>query len=230
VGHLRAALNHAAENHGTSKQEWTGVKSFSGADKARCRFFTSDESLRLVNACAPCFRDVVRAGLLTGCRYSELTRLRREDFNVASRTLFIRESKSGKSRYIALTVEGVTFFTDRCRGLASGDLIFKRPSGRAWSVGDQRFHFINAAEAANVKLSKGEGFHCLRHTYASVLVMAGVPLKAVADLLGHTTTEMVEKHYGHLAQGFVASAVERAMGNLGITELSNIVGIRDEAA
>ena len=60
--------------------------------------------------------------------------------------------------------------------------------------------------------------------------MGGVPLKAIADQLGHTTTVMVEKHYGHLAQGFVASAVERAMGNLGITGSSNVVGIRDEAA
>jgi integrase len=154
----------------------------------------------------------------------------REDFNVTSRTLFVRESKSGRPRHIALTAEGVAFFTDCCRGLASGDLIFKQPSGSAWTLGQQRFYFLRAAKSANVKLGRGEGFHCLRHTYASVLVMGGVPLKAIADQLGHTTTVMVEKHYGHLAQGFVASAVERAMGNLGITGSSNVVGIRDEAA
>jgi hypothetical protein len=60
--------------------------------------------------------------------------------------------------------------------------------------------------------------------------MGGVPLKAVAEQLGRTTTAMVEKHYGHLASSFVASAVERAMGNLGIAGASNVVGIRDEAA
>jgi hypothetical protein len=55
-------------------------------------------------------------------------------------------------------------------------------------------------------------------------------LKAIADQLGHTTTAMVDRHYGHLAKGFVASAVERAIGNLRITGTSNIVGIRGEAA
>jgi integrase len=227
---FRAALNHAADTHGLSREEWSSVKTFRGASKARVRFFSADESLRLVNASDPGFRDMIRAGLLTGARYGELTRLRRDDFSVTSRTLFVRESKSGRPRYIALTGEGVSFFLDHCQGLASNDLIFKNPNGQQWGVGQQKFYFDSAAEAANVKLDRGDGFHCLRHTYASVLVMGGVPLKAVAEQLGHATTMMVEKHYGHLASGFVANAVERAMGNLGITAPSNVAGIRDKAA
>ena len=41
-------------------------------------------------------------------------------------------------------------------------------------------------------------FYSTRHNYASQLIAAGYSLKEVADLLGHKTTEMVEKHYGHL--------------------------------
>ena len=37
-------------------------------------------------------------------------------------------------------------------------------------------------------------FHGLRHTWASLAVMAGTPLFVVARALGHTNTKMVEKH------------------------------------
>ena len=39
--------------------------------------------------------------------------------------------------------------------------------------------------------------HDLRHTAASLLSDAGVPNHELVDLLGHTTTRMVEVHYRH---------------------------------
>jgi integrase len=39
----------------------------------------------------------------------------------------------------------------------------------------------------------------LRHTFASWAIQRGVPLFHVAKALGHASTAMVEKHYGHLA-------------------------------
>jgi integrase len=52
-------------------------------------------------------------------------------------------------------------------------------------------------------------FHALRHTYTSHAVMAGAPLMAVAKNLGHSDTRMVEKHYGHLSESYVAEAIRR---------------------
>ena len=37
--------------------------------------------------------------------------------------------------------------------------------------------------------------------------MAGLPLMVAAQVLGHSDTRMVEKHYGHLAQSYVRDAV-----------------------
>ena len=86
----------------------------------------------------------------------------------------------------------------------------------------------DACKAAGIALKRGEGFHILRHTYASHLIKKGVPLKAIAEQLGHTSTAMVERHYGHLADTFVSEAVQKAMGSLGIVEPSNVAGFYDK--
>ena len=50
------------------------------------------------------------AALQTGARYGELCRLNVSDFNIDAGTVAIRMSKSGKSRHVVLTDEGVSFF------------------------------------------------------------------------------------------------------------------------
>jgi integrase len=51
------------------------------------------------------------------------------------------------------------------------------------------------------------GWHVLRHTFASHLVMRGAPLKAVQELLGHATIEMTMR-YAHLAPDVSREAVK----------------------
>ncbi len=36
-----------------------------------------------------------------------------------------------------------------------------------------------------------------RHSAASLMSAAGVPLEVIADVLGHSSTRMLEKHYRH---------------------------------
>lgn len=47
----------------------------------------------------------------------------------------------------------------------------------------------------------------MRHTVASLMVDADVPLREVADLLGHKDLEMVVKRYRHRTDGVVKSHV-----------------------
>jgi integrase len=65
---------------------------------------------------------------------------------------------------------------------------------------------IDACLAAKIEAM---GFHELRHTYASTLVNAGVPLAYVAAQLGHTDTTMVEKYYGHLSPSALADSIRK---------------------
>jgi integrase len=51
-------------------------------------------------------------------------------------------------------------------------------------------------------------WHCLRHTFGSRLVMAGVDIRTVQELLGHKTIAMTVR-YCHLAPKHTLAAVER---------------------
>ncbi len=73
------------------------------------------------------------------------------------------------------------------------------------------------------KIDPPSNFHSLRHTYASLAVMRGAPLPVVAHNLGHTTTRMVEQHYGHLAPSYVADTIRRTAPTFGLVEDRKII-------
>lgn len=55
------------------------------------------------------------------------------------------------------------------------------------------------AEAAGpLGIAKGEGFHQLRHSYASLLIRAGESVKTVQIRLGHTSAQMTLDVYAGL--------------------------------
>jgi integrase len=216
---LRAALNRAGDRAG-GNDAWRRVEPFRAVDAARVEFLTDAESRRLVNAAKEPFRSLLAGALLTGARYGELTAMQAADFDERSGTVQIRQSKSGKSRHVTLSDEGVIFFKQRCVGKHGSDLIFAKPAGVAWGPSDQRRPMLEACAAAKIKTSIS--FHGLRHTYASRLVNQGVPLVVIAAQLGHTDTRMVEKHYGHLAPSYVSETVRQAFGSIGIVAPSNV--------
>ncbi|WP_095087776.1 tyrosine-type recombinase/integrase [Mesorhizobium sophorae] len=222
---LKAALNYAwREGKVASDREWRRVEPFEDVESARVHYLTIAEAQRLVNASAGAFRDLVQAALQTGARYSELARLRVEDFNSDVGTIAIRASKSGKGRHIVLTDEGSDLFKQLSLGKGHGQLLLTTTAGGVWEKSHQ---FRPMKEACtNAKLVPAIGFHGLRHTWASLSVMNGMPLMVVAKNLGHTDTRMVEKHYGHLSPSYVADAVRAGAPRFGTVAKSNVADIR----
>jgi integrase len=219
---LKAALNHAwREGKVASDDAWRRVAPFREADAARVRYLDRDECRRLVNASPEPLRTIVRGALLSGARYSELARMHVADFHRDSGTVLVRTSKAGKVRHIELTAEGLDFFGGIAAGRPGAESLFHR-DGAQWGKSHQQRPLAEACRAAIV--SPAASFHTLRHTYASLMVMDGVPLMVVARNLGHADTRMVEKHYGHLATSYVREAI-RAAAPLGIVAPSNVTPI-----
>jgi integrase len=224
---LRAALNLALTNRRiATNAAWSGVKPFKNVDVPRVRYLVDAEAVRLVNACQPDMRLLVTAALLTGCRYGELVRMRAADFDTDTGTLHIPVTKSGKPRHIALTDEGREFLAQVTSGKASGSLVFVRSNGNAWKPTDQARPLRAACKAA--KISPAVSFHILRHTYASRLARAGVPMAVIAAQLGHSDLRMTSRHYAHLSPGYVADTVRAAFGTMGLTKKvsPNVVELR----
>jgi integrase len=209
---LKAALNQAWRDQKVeSNDAWQRVELFRGVDIPRARYLSVTEAQRLINAAQGDFRILVQAALQTGARYQELAQMRVSDFNPDSGTLHIRKTKTHKDRHIVLTDEGREFFS----GLAVG-----RPStapllGKEWTPSRQAPLIQEACKRAGIEPPLN--FHALRHTWASLSVMAGMPLMVVAKNLGHSDTRMVERHYGHLAPSYVAESVRKHAPTFGKT-------------
>ena len=223
---LKACLNHAYdESHVAARDAWgRKLKPFRDVEVARLRYLTVAEAKRLVNASDPDFRPLVRAALETGCRYGELARLQVHDFNADAGTVTIRKSKSGKARHVILTGQGAEFFRRHCMGRAGSALMFTHSDGGGWKASEQGRPMDDANEHA--KLKPPITFHGLRHTWASLSVMAGVPLMVVAKNLGHMDTRMVEKHYGHLAPSYIAEAIRAGAPKFNIKPDKKVVALR----
>jgi integrase len=222
---LKAALNYSFdEGYIESNNAWgRRLKPFRAVDAARTRFLSVAEAKRLANASDPDFRNLVMAGLHTGARFGELTRLTVADFNSDSGTLAIWQSKSGKARQIYLTDEGVAFVKQITAGRAGGEVMLRKADGTVWQRSEQLRPMIAAVERA--KISPRISFHGLRHTYASLAVMDGVPLHVLARNLGHVDDRMVQKHYGHLTDSYLRDEIRKGAPKFGFAKGSKVVAL-----
>jgi integrase len=180
--------------------------------------------VRLVNACEPAFRNLVRGALLTGCRYSELANIHAADFNADAGVITVRESKAGKPRHVILTEEGQRLFADLTAGKLGSDRILARANGGVWGKSHQLRPMREACRRAKIKPEIS--FHVLRHTHGSALAMKGVPMGVIAEQLGHADTRMTEKHYAHLGPSYVADTIRANFPTLGITKAGLVKPLR----
>ena len=221
---LKAALNHAwRDGLVADDSPWRKVKPFPKADSARVRWLTVEESQRLMNASGPALRSLVQAALATGCRHGELARLVAADFNPHSGTVQIRYTKNGHGRHVVLTEEGIDLFKRLTAGIGGDGLLLSPADDKPWTHNLNQRPLKEACQ--NARIDPPISFHILRHTYASLSVMAGMPLMVLAQNLGHSDTRMVEKHYGHLAPSYVTEAIRSTAPRFGMAAPSNVVSL-----
>jgi len=225
---LKAALNRAFHaGKVPSDEAWRRVKPFQNVDAPVIRYLSEPETVRLVNGCDRDFRPLVKAAILTGCRYGELTTLLCGDFNEAVGTLLIRRSKSGKPRHVVLTQEGKEFFLEITAGKPKTALALPRPDGAPWGRSHQQRPLSDACNRA--KISPPASFHVLRHTHASLLAMRGVPIPVIAEQLGHADTRITSRHYAHLSPSYVAETIRASFPKLGINAPPKVEPIKASA-
>lgn len=79
-----------------------------------------------------------------------------------------------------------------------------------------------ASKVINGELGIVFNFHALRHTHATMLIEAGIPVKAVSDRLGHGTVRTTLETYVHTTDGMKTEAVDK-FEKLGSLETGNTI-------
>jgi integrase len=146
--------------------------------------------------------------LHTGMRPSEQYGLTWDRVDLGRKLVTIPKSKNGNTRHIPLNSVALAAFQELfCRSSGEGRL-FVNIHGEP--LRGYKHWFEPAVSEAGLN---GFTWYCLRHSFASRLVMAGVDLRTVAELMGHKTIQMTMR-YAHLAPAHKLAAVERLTGGL----------------
>jgi integrase len=201
---------------------------------------TKGEVSRLVDATADDpFGPLFALAIGSGLRLGELAALSWDDVDVEDRRLIVK-------RTLARTYEGGYDFTEpktkRSRRtvmlpslavdalkrqkarqatvrLAAGtawqdrrNLVFTDAIGRPLDPGSVSKAFRSAADRLGLPVR----FHDLRHTAATLMLAAGVPLKVVSETLGHASIVVTADVYAHVTPDLkreAADAMDRALGD-----------------
>jgi site-specific recombinase XerD len=170
-------------------------------DNARIRFLSAVEETAVrgaIEAKCPERLPEFALALNTGLRKSEQYGLLWENVSVPLRVLTIPRSKNGTMKHVPLNQAAVKALEILREQSPASELVCggaKEP--RRWFE-----PVLKDAKISNFS------WHCLRHTFASRLVMAGIDIRTVQELLGHKTIAMTVR-YSHLAPKHTLVAVER---------------------
>lgn len=140
-------------------------------------------------------RAIVLILLRTGMRIGEFLALRVQDIDLKAQKVFIHEArKTGVGR--------VVYFSTDAREALAAWLEKKDPREDVLAYGKKyesityaaaRVMFVKYLKKAGLD-HKGYTLHCLRHTFASELLNAGMRLETLQPLLGHTSLEVTRRY------------------------------------
>ncbi len=172
----------------------------------------SEDEYRLVLCVARehgSFSEVATA-LYTGMRRSELRRMKWADVDFDRSVIEVPKSKSRRPRIIPMSEKLRAVLNEQQSKTGTCRYVFPGRSRQGESGMRRKSWWIDAMKPLQAALpvftegmgenATGRGWHLLRHTFASRLVQAGIPIAKVSAWLGHSDirTTMV---YAHLAPG-----------------------------
>lgn len=197
---------------------WTGRKEFTlhrpAKDSRGVEAVIPDEVYRkILRETHGDFYNLMRLLWAVGSRPMESGALTAEMIDWASGTITLRKhktkKKTGKPRILYLNSDALAVLREQADKYPAGAL-FRNIKGAPLTLQNVMVRMIRLSERIGHHVTAG----MFRHTFATRALAAGIPDTHVAALLGHTSTAMVWKHYGHLNANakLLREAAERAAG------------------
>lgn len=168
------------------------------------RWLTRDEAHALIDGCeAFHIRLFVIMALGTGARVSSLLELPWGRVDMERRIIDLRDqskARTAKGRARVPINDGLLEALKEAHSLRETEWVIEWAGDRVASV-------KRGFKAATIRAGLEDVTpHTLRHTAATWMAQAGVPLWEIAGFLGHSNTAMVEETYAHHSPGHLKGA------------------------
>lgn len=178
-------------------------------------FLTEDEALALVESSEEWITPIFKVALQTGMRFGELAGLQWRDIDPRQNQITVNRGyvrgayttpKSHHIRTVPIAPDLARELMELRHSLPKKQQRGQSPVFTVRHEGEELITYPNtkhsmwrAYEQAEIPSYKN-GWHILRHTFATLLAGKGVPMRVLQKLLGHSTIAMTER-YAHFAPG-----------------------------
>ncbi|MFT8777728.1 MAG: site-specific integrase [Gluconacetobacter liquefaciens] len=198
---LRAALRWAAKEKLTAEAPHIPLPPRAAPKE---RWLTRDEAQALIEGCGSHhMRLFVILALGTGARVASLLDLPWSRVDFDGRVIDLRDPakpRTSKGRARVPINDGLLAALQAARAVRETEWVIEWAGDK---IGSIKRGFRAAADRAGLE---GVTPHTLRHTAATWMAQAGVPLWEVAGFLGHSNTRMVEDTYAHHSPSHLQAA------------------------
>ena len=207
---MSAIYNFMIDSDITVRNPLVRIKSLKEVKNKKIRALCTEEVQALLSKTKqvyPDFFPLLFTALFTGMRQGELFALTWDSINWITKKITIDKNythgtlgtpKTGKIRVIDMSDELAKVLREWRMACPKGEnnLVFPNNEGHYKSAENMmKRRFLPALNRAGIDRIR---FHDLRHTYASLLLANGAPMKYVQHQLGHSSITMTMDLYTHL--------------------------------
>jgi integrase len=219
IGTLRAVFNYALKLKWIYENPFRSVKKVSRPDNENLSFSTPELYLLMDAIKESKLRTFILFALYTGCRLSEIINLQYKDIDLKRDLIIIRNkenfsTKTGKIRQIPLNNSIRELIKELFPDNSIIELnrhnpecyVFQKENGYKYNPDYVTHKFKQYLRKAGI--NERFHFHCLRHTFITSLINAGVNINYVKEIAGHSTIQTTMK-YIHISTNDLREAVKK---------------------
>lgn len=220
LGFFNGVLDHAKEQGWVTQNPYHHkMLPHVGVRDERNMFLTMQEATLIISHLRPLLQNPCRTLLVTGIRPAEMRALNVEDIILTGIQPTVRVNKAMKddrengeyvgppkskasNRHVAIPPPSLPMFQQAIAGRGPTEPLFVGSTGnrlngssvrRAW-----RAAVAKAQKDDEQPLTKQPALYSLRHTYASLMLDAGMDIFRLAKTLGHGDVKITQDVYAHL--------------------------------
>jgi integrase len=213
---LRAIFRRAVARGDVAVNPTTGIE-LPAVRGRRDRIVAPSDAASLVDALPPLDRALWATALYAGLRRGELQALRWSDVDLAKGVIRVErawdryagvigpKSRAGR-RSVPIAAVLRDHLVEHKQRSGESELVFATRNGNAFdpaTIAERARRAWRRAGLDPITL------HEARHTFASLMIAAGVNAKALADYMGHASVTITFDRYGHLMPGNEGEAAAR---------------------